>query len=232
MSNKAPSTSPHDIYIERHAALLVTNGRLRFVLIAMVALLAVLAYGYTSVARSFASLKPMVIRIDSVGRAQAVNYSATEYKVQEAEIKYFLIDFIKTYYGRLRGSARDDLAHSLYFVSQPISSQTLSELKATHSLDDFIGGSTNEIQITVNQISLEDLRQQPYKATISYDKTYYSPMDHSFVARSSFTASLQFIVLDKVPARLMPVNPLGLTVIYLHEDQAITNVPLAAQATN
>ena len=232
MPNNAPPKSPHDAYLERHSALLVTNSRLRFLILGLVALLAVLAFGYTSVARSFASLKPMVIRIDSVGRAQAVNYSATEYKVQEAEIKYFLIDFIKTHYGRLRGSARDDIAHSLYFVSQAISSQTLAELKATHSLDDFISGSSNEIEITVNQISLEDLRQQPYKATISYDKTYYSPMDHSLISRSSFTVSLQFIVLDKVPARLMPVNPLGLTVIYLHEDQAITNVPIAAQATN
>lgn len=232
MPNNAPSKSPHDAYLERHSALLVTNSRLRFLVLAMVAVLALLAYGYTSIAHSFASLKPMVIRIDSVGRAQAVNYSATEYKVQEAEIKYFLIDFIKTHYGLVRGSARDDIAHSLYFVSQSISAQTLAALKATHSLDDFVSGSTNEIEITVNQISLEDLRQQPYKATISYDKTYYTPMDHAFVGRASFTVSLQFIVLDKVPARLMPVNPLGLTVIYLHEDQAITNVPIAAQAIN
>lgn len=34
---------------------------------------------------------------------------------------------------------------------------------------------------------------------------------------------VQFIVMDKVPHNLIPVNPLGLTITYLREDQAFTN---------
>src|ERR1019366_1896199 len=57
--------------------------------------------------------------------------------------------------------------------------------------------------------SLDDIRQQPYKATITYEKTCYSQYEHNANGAALFTASIQFIVLDKVPNQLIPINPLG-----------------------
>ena len=74
------------------------------------------------------------------GHAEAVTYQAMEYKVQEAEIKYFLMDFMSRFYGRVRGAAKDDVARSLYFLTPRLADQKLAELKQTRSLDDFLSG--------------------------------------------------------------------------------------------
>jgi len=209
--------------LQRHAALLVTNSRLRGILILMGLFLVALTCGFAALAKSFASFKPMVIRINEVGHAEAVTYSATEYKVQEAEIKYFLMDFLQKYYGRVRGTAKDDLAASLYFITPKLADQRLAEVKETRWLDDFLLGTGDQIEVTVNQISIEDLRQQPFKTVVTYEKAYYTQLDHVLKGRATFTAHVQFIVLDKVPHNLIPVNPLGLTITYLREDQAFTD---------
>jgi len=215
--------SPEQAYLQRHAALLVTNNRLRSVLVLMTVFLIALTYGFVSLARSYASFKPMVIRINDVGHAEAITYSATEYKVQEAEIKYFLMDFVQKFYGRVRGTAKDDLARSLYFMTPRLADQRLAEVKQTKWLDQFLLGLGNQIEVNVNQISIEDLRQQPYKAVITYEKSYYSQIDHVLKGRAKFSAHIQFVVLDKVPHNLVPVNPLGLTITYLREDEAFSD---------
>jgi hypothetical protein len=86
-----------------------------------------------------------------------------------------------------------------------------------------MSGLGEQIEVAVNQISIEDLRQQPYKAVLTYEKSYYAQTDHQLKGHATFTAHIQFVVMDKVPINLVPVNPLGLTVTYLREDQAFTD---------
>ena len=113
--------NPEDVYLQRHAALMVTNTRLRTILALLTVVIAVLGYAVVAVGRSYSNFKPLVIRINDVGHAEAVTYQAMEYKVQEAEIKYFLMDFMSRYYGRVRGAAKDDVARSLYFLTPRLS---------------------------------------------------------------------------------------------------------------
>jgi len=202
---------------------MVTNTRLRTVLALLIVVIGVLGYAVVAVGRSYANFKPLVIRINDVGHAEAVTYQAMEYKVQEAEIKYFLMDFMSRYYGRIRGAAKDDVARSLYFLTPRLADQTLADLKQSRVLDDFLSGLGDQIEVNVDQISIEDLRQQPYKATVTYTKSYYTQLDHVLRGRDKFTAHVQFIVMDKVPHNLIPINPLGLTITYLREDQAFTD---------
>ena len=42
----------------------------------------------------YANVKPLVIRIDDVGRAEAVQYDATAYQPQAPELRYFLTQFV------------------------------------------------------------------------------------------------------------------------------------------
>jgi type IV secretory pathway TrbF-like protein len=44
---------------------------------------------------TFHNLKPLVIRINDLGRAEAISYGSLEYHPQESEIKYFLIQFVQ-----------------------------------------------------------------------------------------------------------------------------------------
>ena len=66
-----------------------------------------------------ASFKPMVIRVDEVGRASAVNYAASTYQPQAPELKYFLIEFVTDHYSRMRATVRENYARSLYFMDAP-----------------------------------------------------------------------------------------------------------------
>ena len=220
-----PNLTPEDVYLQRHAALMVTNNRLRTTLALTTVIIAVLGYTAASLGHAYSNYKPLVIRINDVGHAEAVTYQAEEYKVQEAEIKYFLMDFMSRHYGRVRGAARDDVARSLYFLTPRLADQALADLKSTKSLENFLNGLSDQTEINVDQISIEDLRQQPYKATVTYTKAYYTQLDHVLRGRDKFSAHVQFIVMDKVPHNLIPVNPLGLTITYLREDQAFTDSP-------
>jgi hypothetical protein len=57
--------------------------------------------------KRFESVKPLVIRIDDIGRAQAVQYDALTYRPegQAPELKYFLTQFVKSHFARLRARA-------------------------------------------------------------------------------------------------------------------------------
>src|SRR5216683_1868032 len=77
-------------FVELYGSALVLNTYLKIALV-LVSLVAVglLALNFRTQAR-YASVKPLVIRIDEVGRAEAVAYDATIYKPQTPELRYFL----------------------------------------------------------------------------------------------------------------------------------------------
>ena len=81
-------------------------------------------------------------------------------------------------------------------------------------------GEGPEIEVAVNNVSLEDLRTPPYKATVDFEKIYSNYADSSELQRETYTAHLVFVVRDRVPNSMVPVNPLGLTITYFRQDQA------------
>ena len=56
--------------------------------------------------RALAGMKPIVIRINEVGRAEAIDYRNYEYKPQEAENKYYLARWVTLYFQRNRTASR------------------------------------------------------------------------------------------------------------------------------
>ena len=82
--------------------LFLVNGKMRRR--ANVVSLVILALAVLNVKtyRAFRDLKPLVIRISDVGRAEAVHLDSFSYQPQEAEIRYFLIDFVQLHYSRMR----------------------------------------------------------------------------------------------------------------------------------
>ena len=96
-------------YMEQYGSALVANMYLRVAVlcISLVAVGAlVLNFRTYSIFKNF---KPLVIRINEVGRAEPVEYSTMEYRPQAPEIKYFLTQFVHDHYSRNRATVRDDL---------------------------------------------------------------------------------------------------------------------------
>jgi len=207
-------------YIELYGSVAVMNTYLKIA----VACLCLVALGLivTNVLtiRLFRDFKPLVVRIDEVGRAQAVDYDRFAYEPQEAEIKYFLIRFVEQHYGRVRATVKENYTRSLYFLDRPLADALMEANKKTGLIENFLVGQSDEIDIDVKNVSIEDLRNPPYRATVDFEKVYYARSNRVERKRERYVGNLVFTFRDHVPNEMIPVNPLGFTITYFREDQA------------
>jgi type IV secretory pathway TrbF-like protein len=207
-------------FVELYGSTAVMNTYLKIAVVA----LCVVILGQTALeVKTLAmvrNFKPWIIRIDEVGKAEAVTYGSLEYHPQESELKYFLIQFVTDHYSRMRRTIRDSYPRSLYFLDGRLADALIQAGKKNKTVETFLAGGGDEIDISIQNVSLEDLRQPPYRATVDFDKVYYSAADHAVVKREKYVANFVFIIKDHVPNAMIPVNPLGLTITYFREDQA------------
>src|SRR5262245_49949626 len=95
-------------FVELYGSIAVMNTYLKVALVLLAGVcLGLVALNLQTLA-SFRNVKPLVIRINDVGRAEAVKYAHLEYQPQEPEIKYFLADFVERHYSRMRVTVRND----------------------------------------------------------------------------------------------------------------------------
>jgi len=209
------------LYLEQYGDPMVTNTYLKIALV----LLALVAGGLVllnlKTARTFENFRPLVIRIDDVGRAEAINYHNLEYKPQDAEAKYFLTQFCTLYYRRSRQTINNDFSKALYFLDGKLASGIIDAYKRSDVIKTFlVNASTPEIDIDVMKVALEDMHNTPYKARVDFYMVYYSPVDRSEIKRVLYTANFVFVFRPNVPNELIPINPLGMAITYFREDEA------------
>jgi type IV secretory pathway TrbF-like protein len=210
-------------YVELFGSSLVLNTYLKIALLGL-AFVAVGLIGLNlHTAYTFRHWKPLIVRIDSVGRATALNYHDFEYTPQAGELKYFVTQFISKHFSRIRATVRHDYAESLYFLDGRLTEATIAANRRNPVIEKFLATPTEEIDIEVSNVALDDLREPPFRATVDYERVYYALADHVPLRRERYVGHLVFIVkalTDHVANALIPVNPLGLTITYLREDQA------------
>ncbi|MGH9547999.1 MAG: VirB8/TrbF family protein, partial [Terriglobales bacterium] len=109
----------------------------------------------------------------------------------------------------------------LYFLNGDLQNAILEKYKKAKLIDSFLlDPSQANIDIEVKTVAIEDLRQPPFKARIELYKIFTSPLDHTEQKRELWTANVVYTFRDQVRNEMLPVNPLGLTIIYFREDQA------------
>ncbi|MGA8220066.1 MAG: VirB8/TrbF family protein [Candidatus Acidiferrales bacterium] len=221
MSNGASFHDAKRLYLEQYGDPMVTNTYLKIALV-LVSLVAIgLALVDLRTIRTFQNFRPLVIRIDDLGRAEAINYHNFEYKPQDAEAKYFLSQFCERYYRRNRYTIQDDFSKSLYFLDSKLADGILDAYKKDDVIKKFLTNTAvPEIDIDVKKVALEDMQSPPYKARVDFYMVYYSPADHSEIKRDLYTANFVFVFKTHVPNELIPINPLGLSITYFREDEA------------
>jgi type IV secretory pathway TrbF-like protein len=209
------------LYLEQYASAIVTGGYLKIA----VTLLSLVVFGLVlmdlKVVRTLESFKPMVIRIDEIGRAQAVAYENLVYKPEYKETKYFLTRFCQLYYRRNHATINDDFTQALYFLDGKLAGDTIQQFKQKNIIKSFLADSlAPERDVEVQQVVVEPMEKAPYKATVDFFEVEYSPSDHSVAKRTLYTASFLFSFRDRVPNAEILTNPLGLTIAYFREDEA------------
>ena len=221
MNNDASFQDAKRLYLEQYGDPMVTNTYLKIAL-TLVSLLAVgLLLLDLKTIRTFENFRPLVIRIDDLGRAEAINYHNLEYKPQDAEAKYFISQFCALYYRRNRYTIQDDLSKSLYFLDGKLADGILDAYRKDDIVKKFLTNSAApEVDVEVKKVALEQMQTPPFRARVDFYMVYFSPADHSELKRDLYTANLVFIFKSHVPNELIPINPLGLAITYFREDQA------------
>jgi type IV secretion system protein VirB5 len=208
-------------FVELYGSSLVLNTYLKIALV-LVSLLALglLVLNFRTQVQ-IANLKPLVIRIDEIGRAEAVAYDASTYRPQAPELRYFLTRFAVTHFSRLRASVQRDYPDSLFFLAPGLADATIAQNERSRSIETFLTTpSADEIDVEVRNVTFAELSKPPYKAAVDFDMRYFTPGTRQERKRETYVAHVDFILRESVPNAFIRVNPLGVQITYFRVDQA------------
>jgi type IV secretion system protein VirB5 len=170
----------------------------------------------------YANVKPLVIRIDDIGRAQAVQYDTLTYRPQgqAPELRYFLTQFVTKHFARVRATVKEQYGESLYFLDAALADATIAQGQRSQTIEGFLTSTSDEVEIEVKNVTLDDLHSAPYKASVDFEKIYSGIGNRVERTRETYVAQITFVLRDQVPNSTVLVNPLGLTITYFRVDQA------------
>lgn len=231
MANTDPEfNEAKQLYLEKYGDAIVTNTYLKIA----VALLALIGLGLVvlnvKTINTFRNWRPLVNRVDELGRAQAVDYRSLEYHPGDAEAKYFLSEFCRLYYRRNRYTINDDFTKAMYFLDGRLANDIMQQSKQAGTINKFLSDpSAAETDIDVQKVTLDPMTKPPYHAEVDFYRVEYNPADHTVEKKTLYTASFLYLFRKHVPNDLIPVNPLGLTITYFREDEAFANATNGSQ---
>ena len=207
-------------FVELYGSSLVLNTYLKIAVV----LLSLVAIGLVALnlrtAAQYANVKPLVIRIDGVGRAEAVAYDAS-YQPQPPELRYFLTQFVIKHFSRIRATVQREFPDSLLFLESSLAEATIAQNDKDRSIEAFVTNpSADETDVSVQNVSFSELSTQPFKASINFQMVNYSPGTRQERDRRTYVAQVNFTLRDSVPNAFVPVNPLGLQIVYFRTDEA------------
>ena len=208
-------------YLEQYGDPIVTNTYLKLTILILATVSFVTLSLFYRAQMALSTMKPLVIRINDVGRAEAIDYQNFAYRPQQAENRYFLSEWARDYYSRNHYTIHKDFTNALYFLNGDLQNAILEKYKKEKVVDSFLlDPSQPNIDIEVKNVAIEDLRQSPFRARIEFYKIFTSPLDHTEQKRELWTANVVYAFRDQVRNEMLPLNPLGLTITYFREDQA------------
>jgi type IV secretion system protein VirB5 len=180
--------------------------------------------------------RPLVnryIRIDEMGRAQAIQYSDLSYSPREGEVRTYLTDWANYRYTISRDTIAKKYPLNYYFLSGNFASQLMTEDNANHLVSQVVGGQIEQSDVEVKNVTITSMSQETVQgalmargtALLAFDKLY-SP-SHSHQPRTEhWMLSLTYYLNPKQvsdQAKIYPqyefINPLGLTITEFHENR-------------
>ena len=164
--------------------------------------------------------RPIVVRVDEIGRAEAVAYDVMEAQADPLDptTKYFLNRFVYDFYSRRRATVEENWSRSLRFLTTDLAnasfraeSQNIALLAA--------GAARDELQVDRVVLRIQANPQEPHSATADFDLVRL--VAEGEVDRERWSLSLQFLFLDEISPDLIVHNPMGIVITYLQGDRAV-----------
>ena len=169
--------------------------------------------------------RPIVVRVDEVGRAEAVAYDAATARADPLDptTKYFLNRFVADFHSRRRATVEEQWARSLRFLSTELANAAFRERRRRgrrdgrgdrgHRAPGRTGRAPHPPRARGAARGDGRLRPGP-------------PQGRPEILRERWSLTLRFTFLDAIPSELVVHNPMGLLITYLQADRAlVTEAP-------
>ena len=184
------------------------------------------------------------VRIDEMGRSQAIQYSDLNYSPREGEVRTYLSDWANYRYTISRDSIAKKYPLNYYFLSQSLSSQLMTEDNANHLVSQVIGGQIEQSDVEVKNVTITSMSQETVQGAVIARGTALVAIDKLYSPRASheprtehWGISVTYYLNPKQvsdQARIFPqfetINPLGLTITEFHENRLSVD-PIAPGVT-
>ncbi len=190
---------------------------------------------------SFASIlslahKPVInryIRIDEMGKAQAIVYSDLNYSPREGEVRTYLTDWANYRYTLNRETVAKKYPLNYYFLSQSLASQLMGEDNANHIVSQVTAGQTEQSEVDVRNVTITSMSTEQVQgavmakgtALVNFDKLYslrnsrQPRTEHWMLSVTYYLNPKQVSDQAKVFPQFETINPLGLTITEFHENR-------------
>jgi type IV secretion system protein VirB5 len=204
---------------EYYGSTLTTNTALKAIVLVLSLVIGLLTFALLRATNAALHVKPLVVRVNEVGQAEAVAYRDFAYQPQAPEIRYFLTRFTVGYYSRNHKTAANLYVEALYFLDRPLFSAVDARDRRSRWLPKFLSSSDDDMDVLVDNVVIEELRSEPYRARVEFTKVYTNTAA-SETRRENWAAEYVFRINPEVPNALILHNPLGIAITYFREDQA------------
>ena len=164
--------------------------------------------------------KPIVIRVDEVGRAEALAYEAVEAQADPLDptTKYFLNRFIHDFYSRQRATVQQHWTRSLRFLTTDLANAAF-ESESPNIARTAAGIETRQVRVENVVLRLHAHPEPPHSATADFELVH--TVREREVERQRWSLSLKFIFIPEIPTDLVVTNPMGIVITYLQADRAL-----------
>ena len=196
------------------------------------------------------------IRIDEMGRAQAIQYTDLSYSPREGEVRTYLTDWANYRYTISRDTIAKKYPLNYYFMAQPLASRLMLEDNTDHLVSQVSAGQVEQSDDEVKNVTITSMSQETLQGAEMARGTALIALDKLYSAQNSreprtehWLLSVTYYLNPKQvsdQARIFPqfetINPLGLTITEFHENRVsvdpltpvstsqITGAPQAPQA--
>lgn len=180
--------------------------------------------------------KPVInryIRIDEMGKAQAIQYSDLNYSPREGEVRTYLTDWANYRYTLNRETVAKKYPLNYYFLSTALATQLMAEDNAAHTISQVSSGQIEQSDVDVRNVTITSMSTEQIQGAVIAKGTALVNIDKLYSVRNSREPRTEHWMLSvtyylnpkqvsdqaKVFPQFETINPLGLTVTEFHENR-------------
>src|SRR5258708_13828044 len=121
------------------------------------------------------------IRIDEMGRAQAIQYTDLNYSPREGEVRTYLTDWANYRYTISRDTIAKKYPLNYYFLSQPLASQLMTADNQNHLASQVVAGQIETSDVQVRNVTITSMSEETVQGARILRETPFVP-----IAKSNF----------------------------------------------